>query len=158
MADDDDAKIAEELLIMRLLAGFDDTNPRIPNFIEANSPDERRAREALARQVREGRLGGFVKEFLALAIDPWTESTHLGMRPLRKVEFKSATPGPAPTWARDLLIIDFMRRFRRETPAGKPLNLEAAIKAAEDHFGISRSQAHAIWQRHEQLIDRQSGQ
>ena len=155
---DEDPQVAEELLILRLLAGFDDTNPQIPSFIDANSPDERRAREVLARQVREGRLGGFVKELLALAIDPWTESTHPGMRPLRKVEFKSATPGPAPTWARDLLIIDFMRRFRRETPAGKSSNLEAAIKAAEDHFGISRSQAHAIWQRREQLIDRQSGQ
>jgi hypothetical protein len=155
---DEEQKVAEELLIMRLLAGFDDAHPEKPNFLEPNSQDEKMARAALARQIREGRLGGFVKELLALAVDPWAESAHPGMKPLRKIEFKSATPGPPSTWARDLLVVDAIRRFRRRTPADQPFILDAALAEVEKRFGISRSQAHAIWQTHQRLINPQSGQ
>jgi hypothetical protein len=71
----------EELLLMRLLAGFDDDQPKEPLFLQPDSPEEKRARTVLAKQLREGRLGGFAKEFLALAIDPWTASTAVNMGP-----------------------------------------------------------------------------
>jgi hypothetical protein len=133
----------EELLLMRLLAGLDDDNPNEPKFLEPDSPDEKRARAALAKQVREGRLGGFAKELLALAIDPWTETTWPGMRPTRKIKFTSATPGPPATWARDLLIVHFIREQLRDN--GGPE--DAALKAAETKFRLGKSQTHAIWQR-----------
>jgi hypothetical protein len=43
----------EELLLMRLLAGFDDDNPKEARFLDSDSPDEKMARAALAKQLRE---------------------------------------------------------------------------------------------------------
>jgi hypothetical protein len=135
--------IAEEALVMRLLAGLDDNDPNKPKFLDPDSPDGKLARAALAKQLREGRLGGFAKEFLALAIDPWTESTWPGMRPMLKITFARATSGPKPTWARDLLIVHFIREQLRDK-GGKE---DAALKAAETKFGLGKSQTHAIWKR-----------
>lgn len=143
----DDQAVAEELLLMRLLAGFDDSDPNVPKFLDADSPDEKRARIALATQLRDGRLSGRAKELLALAIDPWTESTWPGMRPTRKVKFASATPGPPSTWARDLLVVHFIREQLRDN--GGPE--DAALKSAETKFGLGKSQTHAIWQRAKML-------
>jgi hypothetical protein len=133
----------EELLLLRLLAGFDDDNPSEPRFLDQDSPDEKIARAALAKQIREGRLGGFAKELLALAIDPWTKTTWPGMRPTRKIKFTNATPGPPSTWARDLLIVHFIRQQLRDN-GGKD---DAALKAAETKFKLGKSQTHAVWQR-----------
>jgi hypothetical protein len=144
----------EELLLMRLLAGFDDYNPGEPKYLDSDSPDERRAREALAKQLREGRLGGPAKELLALAIDPWTETTWPGMKPTRKIKFIGATPGPSATWARDLLIVHFIREQLRDN--GGPE--DAALKAAETKFQLGKSQTHAIWQRSKSPRSPQSGQ
>jgi hypothetical protein len=133
----------EELLLMRLLAGFDDDQPKEPLFLQPDSPEEKRARTVLAKQLREGRLGGFAKEFLALAIDPWTASTWPGMRSTVKVRFVSPAPGPRSTWARDMLIVHFIRDQLRKH--GGPE--DAALKAAEVQFNLGKSQTHAVWQR-----------
>jgi hypothetical protein len=135
--------IAEEALLMRLLAGLDDNDPNKPKFLDPDSPDEKRARAALAKQLREGRLGGFARELLALAIDPWTKTAWEGMRPTLKITFASATPGPRATWARDLLIVYFIREQLRDK--GGPE--DAALKAAETKFRLGKSQTHAIWKR-----------
>jgi hypothetical protein len=144
----------EELLLMRLLAGFDDENPAAAIFLDSDSPDEKLARAALAKQLREGRLGGFAKELLALAIDPWTESTWPGMKPTRKIKFTNATPGPSTTWARDLLIVHFIRQQLRKN-GGKD---DAALKAAETKFRLGKSQTHAVWQRWKISAGLSSGQ
>jgi hypothetical protein len=133
----------EELLLMRLLAGLDDDKPIEPLFLDSDSPDEKLARIALAKQLRDGRLGGLAKELLALAIDPWTESTWPGMRPTRKIKFTSATPGPPSTWARDLLVVHFIREQLRNNVGPQ----DAALKAAETQFKLGKSQIYAIWQR-----------
>src|SRR5437660_619071 len=132
MGDDAD-KWAEDALILRLLAGFaDDERGRpITSYLKHNSSEERRARALLAAQIRAGRLGGFAKELLALAIDPRTPSTHLGMKPTRTVQFVSPARGKGSTWARDLLVIDFIRAQLRECPQREP-----ALAAAEAHFKI----------------------
>jgi hypothetical protein len=137
----------EELQLLRLLAGFDDNNPVEPLFLSSDSPDEKLARIALAKQLRDGRLGGFAKELLALAIDPWTKSQWPGMRPTRKIKFTSATPGPPSTWARDLIVVHFIREQLRDR--GGPE--DAALKAAETKFALGKSQTHAIWQRAKML-------
>jgi hypothetical protein len=130
-------------LLMRLLAGLDDDNPTEAKFLDADSPDEKRARAELAKQLRMGQLGGFAKELLALAIDPWTESAWRGMRPLRKIKFTSVTPGPPSTWARDLLVVHFIREQLQNNFGPQ----DAALKAAETRFDLGRSQTYAIWQR-----------
>jgi len=89
----DDERMADEALSIQLLAGFDvDTGKRI-SFAHY-STDERKARAALARIIRE-KVNGFSGELLALAIDPQTKSTWLDMRPARKIKLKSQA-GPRP--------------------------------------------------------------
>ena len=70
----DDEKIAEEMLLLRLLAGFHDDEKGRPivSYLRRNSPEERAARGVLARQLRDGTLGAIARELLALAIDPKT--------------------------------------------------------------------------------------
>jgi hypothetical protein len=65
------------------------------------------------------------------------------MRPTRKIRFTSATPGPPSSWARDLLIVHFIRQQLHDN-GGKD---DAALKAAETKFRLGKSQTHAIWQR-----------
>jgi hypothetical protein len=142
MADGEEDREAEELLVLRLLANFDDERPTEIKSLDPDSPDEKRARAILAKQVREGRLGGITKELLALAIDPWSGSTWPGMRPVRKIRFNSATTGPPSTWARDLVVVDFIRKHLRE---GFPE--DAALHAAEMKFDLGKSQTHSVWHR-----------
>jgi hypothetical protein len=139
-------KIAEEALILRLLAGFaeDDRGQPITSYLKHNSREEKRARALLAAQIREGKLAGFAKELLALAIDPATPSTHLGMKPTRTVQFISPSRGKASTWAHDLLVADFIKRKLHECP-----KKEAALAAAADRFNIKRSRLQQIWKAHE---------
>ncbi len=87
MARTDDEKIADEWLCLRLLAGYaeDEQGRVVTSYLRHNSYEEREARAALARRLRDiGPLGSTL-ELLALAIDPRTPSNLPGMRPTRKI-------------------------------------------------------------------------
>jgi hypothetical protein len=140
---------ADEMLIMRLLAGFhvDQDGREVTSYLKPNSVEERKARVVLARQLRDGTLGSIPKELLALAIDPSTPSPMPNMRPTRKIKFENPTRGKPPTWARDLAIIYFINRERRTK------SVEQAVGEAADHFGLERSRTWEIWTQWNQLIN-----
>jgi hypothetical protein len=144
----DDEKIADDLLCMRLLAGFcEDKSGRVTtSYLKHNSYAERQARAALARRVRES-MRGFTGELLALAIDPRTPSEYPGMKPTRRVRFESPARGKGSTWARDLLVVHFIRAELRKSPKE-----HAAIAAASAHFQIGESRVHAIWKNWKRLV------
>jgi len=144
----DAEKIADELLMMRLLSGFHVENGiEVTRYLKHNSHGERLARVALAREVRAS-MWGFVGELLALAIDPRTPSSWPGMRPTRRIKFESPTRGKGSTWARDLAVISLIRERLRDDP-----KLEAALSAASERYGIKRNRVHAIWKKHEKDLE-----
>jgi hypothetical protein len=134
---DDDSKIADAELIMRFFAGDGTTNYRFP---KPDSPEELKARGALARVVRDY-VPGFSGELLALAIDPDTPSRFVGMAPTRKVKFESVNRGRPAAWRRNVRVAEFIRRQLAECDQH-----EAAYAAAAAKFRISRSTAQSIWQ------------
>jgi hypothetical protein len=107
----DDQKIADELLSLRLLAGYqtDKHGREQTSYLKSNSYEEKQARAALARCVRDN-MKGLVGECLALAIDPYTASASPTMKPTRRVRFESPARGKSSTWARDLAIVHFIRK------------------------------------------------
>lgn len=144
-----DQAMADEALSIRLLAGYDVDTGRT-SFLKRNGPEERKAREALARLVRE-KMSGFSGELLALAIDPRTPSTWPDMKPTRRVQFVSPGRGKSSTLMRDKLVVDFIRRLRaRETQPNIPM--DSYIQAAQTEFGLGRSRVNAIWSAHEKLL------
>jgi hypothetical protein len=118
----------------------------ITRYLKHNSPEEREARAALARRVRDS-MSGFSGELLALAIDPLTPSSIPGMKPTRRVRFESPARGKSSTWARDSLVVDFIRRRRFDG-----WKQEAAIAAAMKQFGMKRSAVQAAWAQHQKLV------
>jgi hypothetical protein len=142
--------ITEELIVLRFLAGFDEDENGVPitRYLKRNSPEERQARVILARQLRENTLGGFAREILALALDPETPSI-TGIPAVWKIEFTSLARGGKSTWARDRLIVAFIRQWLREHPGKSD---EAAIGAAEDVFGLGRSRIAEIWQAYKKQV------
>jgi hypothetical protein len=145
----DEEKMADEALSIRLLAGFDVDTGKTDAFLKHNSPDEKKARGALARIVRY-RVGGFAGELLALAIDPSTPSTWPNMKPTRRVKFESPARGKSSTVLRDILVVGFIRRSRIN---GSP-KLEPHLAAAEKRFGLKRSGVHKIWKAYEADMER----
>jgi hypothetical protein len=141
----DGEKMADEALSIGLLAGFD-VDTGITKNLTRNSPEERKARAALARLIRDKMLG-FSGELLAMAIDPRTPSTWPGMKPTRRIRFEN--PGRASTLMRDKHVVDFIRKQRFNGTANK---LEPHLAAAEKRFGIKRSRVHAIWSAHEKML------
>jgi hypothetical protein len=140
--------IADEELVMQLLAGWDGSAGE-PVYCKKNSNEEARAREALARIIR-AKLHGFSGELLALAIDPKTPSPIPGMKPTRKIQFENPKRGKPSQWARELLIVGFIRREMRKGKNGK---LEPCLLEAEKKFGLSRSRLHEIWQDHQKMVE-----
>jgi hypothetical protein len=155
----DDEKIADELLALRLLAGYavDDHGQEFTDYPTQNSPEEQQARAALARLVRDA-MPGMAGELLALAIDPRTpspswasafgeEEARRRMPPTRKIQFESPARGKSNNWARDLAVVHFikehMRQQRREHPDQKP-KLGAAYQAASERYDLSPNQAQTI--------------
>jgi hypothetical protein len=152
---DDREKVADEMLIMRLLAGFHvDKNGREgTSFLASNSFEERKARTILARQLRDGKLGYLTRELLALAIDPRTPSAMPGMQPTRKIKFESPARGKPSTWARDLAIVYFIKNELYEHRDDKSWKSdEPAINAASDHYGLERSRTREIWTRWNKVV------
>jgi hypothetical protein len=152
---EENRKIADAALAMQLLAGYPPDGPLAigPVAIKypaKNSAEERRGREALARIVRD-QMRGFVGELLALSIDPRTPSAIPGMTPTRRTQFE--TPGRPSQWARDLMIVDFIRRERFHF-TGRRWKQEAAVQGAADKFNVSRSAVQAAWTRYEKLVGR----
>ena len=87
--------------------------------IEPGGNEETMARAALARRIRDLMTTGFVRELLALAIDPTTPS-YLGIEPTVIADFKSPARGRPSTWVRDLAIIDFVTKYRFRWIRGAP--------------------------------------
>jgi hypothetical protein len=155
MAKSDDEKIADEMLLMRLLAGYhvDRKGREITSFLKPDSQEERKARAVLAEQLRDGTLSYLGKMLLALAIDPHLPlEPWMRMRPTLKVKFQKPQRGGKPsTWARDWAIIDFikMQLFEnRKLPEEDPNRWksdEPAIGEASDRYGMERSRVWAIW-------------
>ena len=102
----DAEKMADEEAIVCFFAGDGTNAPRYPKH---NSREEKNARAAMARRVRDF-MQGFSAEMIALAIDPDTPSRIPGLKPLRKIRFESVARGKASTWRRDLRVADFIRR------------------------------------------------
>ena len=136
----------EDRLIYHLLAGFSENKNGRPvtAYPPPNSREEREARTALARQLREGRLIGIARELLALAIDPTTPSQFPGLQPILVVQLRAKARRSKSTWARDLLVVAYVRSWLRKNP-GKE---EAARAAAEKHFKLKRSRIAEIWKQH----------
>jgi hypothetical protein len=131
-------KISDEKLCLRLLAGYSVDDGKL-GFPRSGSAEEWAARAALARCIRD-HMKGFTAELLALAIDPRTPSPPpMVTRPIRFIRFDKPR-GKPPTMMRDLLVIDFIRRERKE--GGKE---DAALQAAEVKFRLGKSRTHAIW-------------
>jgi hypothetical protein len=135
--------VAEEELILRLLAGFhvDENGRQVTSYLTADSPEEKRARALLAQQLRAGTLSFIAREMLALAIDQ--DATSEYVEPTRKLVFKSRKQGPPSDWARNQIIAQFiMMELQRNNGH---IKIEPAIRAAEIKFGLSRSQVMEIW-------------
>jgi hypothetical protein len=166
-------QMADLVLMMRLLAGYtDETAGKVTDY-KLSREEEKAARAALARSVRSG-IRGFPQELLALAIDPDTPSSWPGMRPTRKVKFENVGRGPPSTWARDLMIVEFISARRRDhmnehaktwclderaqtwrpgTPPWKE-QMESYYEAAHEYFNVSRSTVQAVWLAYERLLNR----
>jgi hypothetical protein len=144
----DDEKIADEELAMHLLAGKvgDHRGRKITSYLKHNSQDERLARSALARLVRES-MRGLTGELLALALDPRTPSLTLGMRPTRKIRFEKQ--GKADNWVRDLGVINCIVNdlCKLEHPPLRGSRLKRAVATAAAEHGIGVSRAYEIWER-----------
>jgi hypothetical protein len=146
-------KMADEEVVVGFFAGDGTDAPRYPAH---NSKEEKTARAALARIVRD-HMPGFSGEILALAIDPVTPSRFIGMKPLRTIRFESVARGKTSTWRRDLRVAHFIRteightakRGKDGVPRPK---IEAALQAAVEEFGVSRATAQAIWKRHQEAM------
>jgi hypothetical protein len=96
MADREEAhKAKDDELCREFLAG---------NYLEPGSHEEKEARAALARRIRDQMPISLTRELLALAIDPDTKSSLPNMAPTRKIKFENPTTGHASTWRRDAEI------------------------------------------------------
>jgi hypothetical protein len=158
-------RIADDELSLDLLAGArlatnGSKTAAAIRYFDSNSEEEKLARQALARRVRDF-MPGLTGELLALAIDPDTPSKYTGMVPTRRVEFKNVGTGFPSQWRRDLIVIDFIRKqLNAMWPAGPiPIDdipkrkLEAAYAAAEKEYNLRRSTLQAIWARHRATIE-----
>jgi hypothetical protein len=162
----DAEKIADELLALRLLAGYaiDEKGQEFTAYLDQNSAEEQQACAALARLVRDA-MPGFVGELLALAIDPRTpspswvsafgeEEARRRMRPTRRIRFESPARGRPDNWARNLAVAHFitehMEQQQRERPDWKP-KLESAYEDASKRYGFTPNQAQTIWREYRKL-------
>jgi hypothetical protein len=155
MVKSDDEKIADEMSILRLLAGYhvDRQGREITSFLRPNSDEERKARAILAEQLRDGTLAYHARVLLALAIDPRMPlEPWMRIRPTLKVKFQKPQRGGKPSsWAREQAIIFFIKdRLHKNSklPEEDPKRWksdEPAIAEASDHYGIERSRTWEIW-------------
>jgi hypothetical protein len=144
----DREKIADETLAIKLLGGFDvDTGQNI----ELKSDDKKKARQALARLIRD-KLHGFAGELLALAIDPTTPTTWPGgpdnMRPTCSIKFVNL-PGGGSSLLREKYVVDFIRRR-----IDSQVKFDSIAAEAEKHFGLKRSRIHKIWKNYQDMLTR----
>jgi hypothetical protein len=136
-------QIADHELALELLAGLQSDGG--VDYPESESDREMVLRAALAREVRR-EMPGFVGELLALAIDPSLAPRTPTTRRTRHLVFEKPTQGGKDSvWARDLLIIEHLKRLLR----GK-VKKTAAYKLASEHFGCSERSIRDVWDAHQQ--------
>jgi hypothetical protein len=147
----DAEKIADEEFALRLLAGYTGTG-KIDYKLSNNQ--EKQARAALARLIRD-QMAGLAAEHLALAIDPDTPSKFPLIWPTCKIKFEGRTKGKRSTWAREIIIANFVLErlwAKRPLPKGhgtRPRSvLDMAIDETCEKFGIERSRAYEIWNQY----------
>ena len=134
----------DDILSLQLLAGLVRSREAIATeFPKHNSAQEKKCRAALARIVRSRVQDFWIGEFLALAIDPDTPSRIPGVKPPRRIRFQSPARGLPSTAMRDLWIAALIRNL---TIRG--VKKEAALKSAEEAYGINRSTALAACRRY----------
>lgn len=135
-------EVADYYLCRWLLAGF--SRDGKVGFPASGSREEWDARAALARYVR-GRLKGNIAELLALAIDPRTDSPNPFLKRPTRIFRLDKPRGKPPTVIRDFMVVDFIRKQRSSKE-------DAALRAAEQKFGLGKSRTHAIWAAHKKLV------
>ena len=150
MADDvaernEEDKARDDELSRELLAGKLSKRMGAVTYFEPGSPEEKKARAALARRIRDQMPGSLTRELLALAIDPDSKSHFIGMVPARKINFGNLKKGHSSRWRRDIIIAEWIRRMLpklkkwRADCTGKITDrglLELAILEASEKFGI----------------------
>jgi hypothetical protein len=139
-------KVADDELSMALLAGATTKPGGSVQYLEPDSAEEKRARSALARRIRD-HMPGFTGELLALAIDPDTKSRFVGMVPTRKIRFENLKKGHASRWRRDLIIAHFIEKQLAQ--GHKP---EIAYAKACEEFGVSRGVAQRTLDWHREAM------
>lgn len=164
MKRDDAHKAADDKVCRDFLAGI-------------ATADEKAARAALARRIRDQMPVSLTRELLALAIDPDTKSVLPNVVPTRKVKFENPSSGHPPTWRRDAEIKHLMatqylpeeadkamkpllRRYRKIDRLSRPeqRQLIGAIERARTGRGVLEAvyaramQAHHISRRVAQRI------
>jgi hypothetical protein len=135
-------RMADHELALELLAGLQrDGEVAYP---ASGSDREMALRAALAREVRR-EMRGFVGELLALAIDPALVPQTPTTRRTKHVVFRNpARGGKASVWARDLLIIEHLKRLLRDED-----KKTAAYKLTAEHFGCSERSIRDVWDAHQ---------
>jgi hypothetical protein len=150
----DSAKMADEALSICLLSGFDVDKMNNTPFPAHFSADEREARAALARIIRD-QMTGYSAELLAMAVDPFTPSAWPHMRPTRKIKFLNQ--GRQSTLMIEKQVVDYIRHVRFDSEKGQ--NQKFYIMSAVAEFKkrgikLAKSRVHEIWSEYEKMLKR----
>jgi hypothetical protein len=137
------ADMADHELSLELLVGYQgDTGVEFP---EKGGPREQILRAALARELRR-HMRSLVGDFLAMAVDPRAVPLTPTRRRTRHIVFESPTPGKASTWARDAMMIDYLRRLLRNG-----VKDTAAYQLTAEKYGCSVRTVRDVWGAYQAL-------
>jgi hypothetical protein len=91
------------------------------SFLVLSAQEEREARAALARRIRDQMPVSITRELLALAVDPDAAPSIPGMVPTRKFLFENAAKGQPSEWRRHSHIRYLMKKQYLPEVAAKAL-------------------------------------
>jgi hypothetical protein len=130
----------EELAIQYLEGRWQDVRGRkVFEYIRQKSAEEKRAREALARLLRQpAKVRPSVLHWLATLIDPKPSQFQT-----RQFQIVQRGRGVPPNLGRDIGIARFIAERRDQ---GKPSKI--AVGDAAETFGVSIAQAFRAWSKH----------
>jgi hypothetical protein len=113
-------------------------------FLRPKSAEERRAREALARLLRDGKITPSLLSLLANLIDPAASTFET-----RQIKIIARGRGVPPNHGRDLAIA---RNIVGKRAAG--LKMIAAVTEAAQVYGVSVAQANRALKKHRRRFER----